>query len=194
MYHDVRATEKVVPIELETRKKTPDFAIVFINRQTKKLALLILDAKSNSDYAKYFPEKRNDYLSLCGLSEDGEQEYTLKMKQSWILMSGENCSSYGRTIECPPLNGKSNNEQEAIDELLNYENNPQYRKKLKNRIEDLSWSPSGFEVKTSFDRRMCWGAGYVFAHINCNNMDVAETDRFKLFLEHQVKLMETVLA
>lgn len=207
MYHDIGTTDKNIPIELECGGKTPDFALVFENQQTRKLALVILDAKSNSNFAEHIPTKRNNYLNHCRLPEGSEQSSRLKMKQSWILLSGEDCSSFERSIECPPtgtmdlktakmLKQITSPIDEPIDELSCDGTDDSFRKRtVRSWLAGLNWSSSKF-VAIPDKNQMYWGAGYLFTHIKRKGSveDSEETDRFKLFLEAQIKLMETILA
>lgn len=203
LYHDVGVTNETMPIELESGGKTPDFALFFENQKTKNLALVILDAKSSPDYAEYIPRTRNKYLTCCGLPDGSEQSSRLKMKQSWIVISGDDCPSFGTAIECPPKGIEPKDATEigrhinsAFDELSCDGTDRSFREqKLKTWLQGLEWSSTGFSINP-IKNHIAMGAGYLFTHIKRSGSveDAEETDRFKLFLEAQIKLMETILA
>lgn len=186
--HDVRAAEDDDDIPLSTRGQTPDFVIFFEHLQSKKSALVILDSKSNGNYANYMPKKRNDYLILCGMPEE-QLRRPLQVKQSWILLSGEQCTFFDRKIICPP--NETSFEEYSYSDMDEDPDEDPYVGKLKSRFPDLQWDGNGFVPTHSGDTTL-WHAGYVFSHIPRNEKE--DSDNFRLFIENEVRLMEQLLA
>lgn len=99
------------------------------------------------------------------------------IKQSWLILSGEN--EPGKSwIECPPT-CIGDSEFRGIGE------------KKETLLREFTWDPNSCEFQSS-STAYGIGMGYLRTRIRCNH-DKTETDHFKLFLEAQIKLMEKLL-
>ena len=159
---------------------TPDFALVFEcpNGKTTKYGLMILDAKSDGRVKPWFISKRNRYLDSQLDSSTASAIPKPIIKQSWIILSGENEPEKSR-IECPPTCQGDSEEMHGRS------------KTDKSLLKIFRWDSNTCKFQSGTPKNGM-GMGYLRTRIRCGH-DKTETDHFKLFLEAQVKLMEQLL-
>lgn len=159
---------------------TPDFALVFECPIgiTTKYGLVILDAKSDDRTKPRMINKRNAYLGSQLDSTTATVYPKPIIKQSWLILSGEN-EPEKSWIECPPT-CLGDSEFHGMSE------------KNTTLLRKFTWDPNSCEFQFS-STAYGIGMGYLRTRIRCKD-DKMETDHFKLFLEAQIKLMEQLLA
>ena len=186
LYHDVRDDPKyrspnyLSPVP--KNKQTPDFAIIFENLVTRKVSLLILDAKSNASRltGKQLTETIEKYVSIdIGKKRPAD----LVLSQCWFVFSGEveEKEIPQHFIETPPAMPKD------------------LWRSLPSSIIDFSdffsWSNGCFHVNLpafDYDETPTL-VGHLRSHIH-RDEDSHSPDHFEEFLSAQVKLMEQLLA
>ena len=190
LYHDVRSEKKyrppsksnfLCPIPPQGKKQTPDFVLIFEHKISHKIAILVLDAKSDS--------VRKDHMRDCWHYLDtrieGRRDSDVVIIQSWVVFSGEGFERHSpqKNIETPP-------------QPLEFEYDVLNNDDLKAYATSLTWCQGRFHATFSTDDASTMPhkfIGYLQTHVRRQN-DYMETDHFNEFLSGQIKLMEQCLA